>query len=100
MPHIKGTINHCILAARYVRLKYASILVLGAFPILADHDRAQGSFNLVGGQSLDDDPTWHKIDYSDAVPRIIASTQIMINNWGILGDIPDPSRPPSRARII
>ena len=34
------------------------------------------------GQSLDDDPTWHKMDYSDAVTRIIASTQIMINNWG------------------
>ena len=26
------------------------------------------------GQSLDDDPTWHKIDYSDAVTRIIVST--------------------------
>ena len=34
------------------------------------------------GQSLDDDPTWHKMDYSDAVTRVIVSTQIMINNWG------------------
>ena len=26
------------------------------------------------GQSLDDDPTWHKMDFSDAVTGIIAST--------------------------